>query len=124
MGICEMCRAIPLEPLLNTDIIEHVHHLSVKGLEIPATNGCRICTLFHSAIASAPHRKTYMKVIQKLGVPTPHRKLVSYHVGRDGHSCLFDVETTGMMFFFIYPSACSSPWETLCIPISHFPDDL
>ncbi|KAF7943106.1 hypothetical protein EAE96_011049 [Botrytis aclada] len=83
MGICDLCLAIPAEPFLNRGIVEfsHVHHLSVKGLEISATN-CHICALFHSAIASAPSRnegqKTYLKIDRKQGASTPLRNLISY----------------------------------------------
>lgn len=101
MGICDLCLAIPAEPFFNKSIEEfsHVHHLSVKGLEISASN-CHICALFYSAIASAPYRnegqKTYLKIDRKQKVFTPLRNLISYQVGRDGQSYLFDVETTGM----------------------------
>ncbi|KAM0143873.1 hypothetical protein ACHAP3_001139 [Botrytis cinerea] len=100
MGICDLCLAIPAEPFFNKSIEEfsHVHHLSVKGLEISASN-CHICALFYSAIASAPYRnegqKTYLKIDRKQKVFTPLRNLISYQVGRDGQSYLFDVETTG-----------------------------
>ncbi|KAF7940046.1 uncharacterized protein EAE98_000173 [Botrytis deweyae] len=100
MGICALCLAIPVEPILNRGFEEfsHVHHLSVKGLEISATN-CHICALFHSAIASTPSRnegqKTYLKIDRKQGASAPLRNPISYQVGRDGQSYLFDVETTG-----------------------------
>ncbi|THV48837.1 hypothetical protein BGAL_0225g00160 [Botrytis galanthina] len=99
MGICALCLAIPVEPILNRGLEEfsHVHHLSVKGLEISATN-CHICALFHSAVASTPSRnegqKTYLKIDRKPGASTPLRNSISYQVGRDGQSYLFDVETT------------------------------
>ncbi|CAD6443154.1 0ff965df-c0aa-415f-8b85-65222d292d4c [Sclerotinia trifoliorum] len=125
MGICDMCLAIPLEPLLNKDIREfsHVHHLSVKNLETSATNGCNICALFHSAIASVPHRneghKTYLKVNQQLVVSSPHRIFISYQVGRDGQSCLFDVETTDLYSSVLYPrnqniTSLVSSWISTC----------
>lgn len=101
MGICALCLAIPVEPILNRGLEEfsHVHHLSVKGLEISATN-CHICALFHSAVASTPSRnegqKTYLKIDRKPGASSPLRNSISYQVGRDGQSYLFDVETTGM----------------------------
>ncbi|KAF7899353.1 uncharacterized protein EAF01_008566 [Botrytis porri] len=90
MGICALCLAIPAEPFLNRGIEEfsHVHHLSVKGLEISATN-CHICALFHSAVASTLSRhegqKTYLKIDRRQGASTSLRNLISYQVGRDGH---------------------------------------
>ncbi|KAF7874545.1 uncharacterized protein EAF02_008522 [Botrytis sinoallii] len=113
MGICALCLAIPVQPILNKGFEEfsYVHHLSVKGLEISATN-CHICALFHSAIASTPSgnegQKTYLKIDRKQGASTPLRNPISYQVGRDGQSYMFDVETTGV------PRA----------QISHLSDDL
>ncbi|KAF7918709.1 uncharacterized protein EAE97_011804 [Botrytis byssoidea] len=89
MGICALCLAIPVEPILNRDLEEfsHVHHLSVKGLEISATN-CHICALFYGAISSTPSRnegqKTYLKIDRKQGASTHLRNPISYQVGRDG----------------------------------------
>ncbi|ESZ97871.1 hypothetical protein SBOR_1747 [Sclerotinia borealis F-4128] len=127
MGICDICRAIPIEPFFNPDVSKslHVHHPSVKSLERSATNGCHICALFYSAITGAPSRnesqKTYLKVDQKLGVSSPHRNLVSYQVGRDGQKYLFDVESTDDLYSSIlFPknqniTSLVSSWIGTCI---------
>jgi hypothetical protein len=103
--LCNSCLAIPQELFfdMNGAGIKtlHLHHTSVKNLQNSAKNGCHVCGLFSSTISASPFRneahRTYFKVDGMRGMyPNPYRNLLSYRVGQDGLSYLFDVETSGM----------------------------
>ncbi|PQE08066.1 heterokaryon incompatibility protein [Rutstroemia sp. NJR-2017a WRK4] len=101
--LCDSCLAIPQKlffDMKGTGIKTlHLHHTSIKNLQNSAKNGCHVCELFSSTISASPFRneahRTYFKVDGMRGMyPNPYRNLLSYHVGQDGLSYLFDVETS------------------------------
>ncbi|KAM3076281.1 hypothetical protein ACMFMG_006215 [Clarireedia jacksonii] len=102
-ALCDACLAIPQELFfdMNGTGIEslHLHHTSIKTLQNAAENGCHVCELFSSTISASPfrneHHRTYMKVNGMRGLYlNPYRNLLTYRIGPEGLSYLFDVETS------------------------------